>query len=504
MRRGTGGIAGDDYTRGVSDASRRARTTSARGVTPVRPSLLSATAVKNAVVVGAGPCGLLASLELVQNGASVTLVEQRNGYTRPIHWNVRADLLHRIAETCPGALQRVLERLGAIESAESIDATTTTLPPEKLEALRKDKPQRRVTIGPSGLVLQQKGVAAPPADAQRARFGGRTMLKSASVGQILTVDLENILFGELERIAAQPKGDRPSVTILRNHRLELVDSADKKGFKACTAYEVTERTEPGGKAVFAATGKRIRLGTPDLIVSCDGANSQMRTMAGIARTHVSAPTRFIAASIASAAISAEAPHGGLARRRYAEVTNPEDGKVHGLRQVVLGITTAPQSWVLVEVPPWVDLTTKEATADFFYAHAAPVVGRSEAELRKLPVTWGPNPFGIQQYISATAVHGENVIFAGDAVGSAHFLTSGGVMVATVPHIFALEKLLANLADGVPRKIALDRYDRWALAGTKEWLRLGFGEFGRRGAQTETFESAMAAALERLRHARGSA
>jgi hypothetical protein len=110
---------------------------------------------------------------------------------------------------------------------------------------------------------------------------------------------------------------------------------------------------------------------------------------------------------------------------------------------------------------------------------------------------------MQQFISATAVKGQNVIFAGDAVGNAHFLTSGGVMTAAVPHVFALEKLLANLADGVPRRRALDRYDKWTLAATKAWLKLGFKQFGRQGAQGETFESAMASALERLRTARGA-
>ncbi|HSI04612.1 MAG TPA: hypothetical protein VLC93_09055, partial [Myxococcota bacterium] len=60
------GPARDAYLR--SDPSRFARSTGPRGVPPVPPSLLSPTAVRNAVVVGAGPCGLLAALELVQNG----------------------------------------------------------------------------------------------------------------------------------------------------------------------------------------------------------------------------------------------------------------------------------------------------------------------------------------------------------------------------------------------------------------------------------------------------
>lgn len=499
MQTGARGNATDTYTKGTKDHSRHARTTGPRGVAPVRPSLLSPTAVKNAVVVGAGPCGLLAALELVQNGASVTLIEQRQAYTRPIHWNVRADLLHRIAETCPGALEKVMAKLGPIESVENIDATRTNVTPEQLEKLQKDRPNRKFIAGPDGLKWQQKGARNDQAaDAQLARFGGMQMLTSPSIGQILTFDLENILFAELKRLAQLPENSNtPRITILRGHRCELSPSPDKPGWSACTAYEIAERADASGKKSLEPTGKRVPLGTPDLVINSDGASSAMREAAGIAHTHVSPATRYISASIAIPQISADAPNGGLARRRYAELVNPADGSVHGVRQVVLGITTAPRSWVLVEAPPFVDLTTKEAADAFFYEHAARLLGMSQDELRKAPITWGPNPFTMQQYISATAVKGENVVFAGDAVGNAHFLTSGGVMTATVPHIRALEKLLANLADGVPRWLALDCYNRWTMAGTKAWLKLGHNEFGRLGDKHEPFESALAAALERL-------
>ncbi|HSI03395.1 MAG TPA: FAD-dependent monooxygenase, partial [Myxococcota bacterium] len=308
------------------------------------------------------------------------------------------------------------------------------------------------------------------------------------------------LFEEVQRLSKLPKGDHPSVTILRNHRCDLTDSRDKPGWSACNVYEVAERVAADGKVTFPATGKRFSLGTPDLIVNCDGANSVMREQAGIPRTHVSQATRFIAASIAATEITEHAPHGGVARRRYAELTNPKDGSLHGVRQVVLGSTTTPRLWVLVEVPLFVDLGNKEAVANYFHHHAALVVGRPLLDAR---ITWGPNAFTMQQFISASAVKGENVIFAGDAVGNAHFLTSGGVMTATVPHVFALEKLLANLADGVPRTRALDRYNKWTLMATKAWLKLGFKEFGRQGEHGDTFEAAMADALERLRTAGGA-
>jgi hypothetical protein len=73
------------------------------------------------------------------------------------------------------------------------------------------------------------------------------------------------------------------------------------------------------------------------------------------------------------------------------------------------------------------------------------------------------------------------------------------MTAAVPHIFALEKLLANLADGIPRKRALDRYNRWTIAATRAWIKLGWKEFGRQGEHAD-FDAAMASALERLRQA----
>ena len=450
---------------GFSDVDRleKPRTVGARNVAPA--------GIKSAVVLGAGPAGLISALELLQNGVQVTLVEKRDAYTRPIHFNIRAALLHRLADTAPEVVPKVLERLGGIERVEIVNTTITSLPADEIERLRRRYEGREVTVGPAGLRTSQPGPPIPTPDAALAGYDPRAMFASHSIGQIWCVDLEEILFAELQRQAAAGAPLR----VIR--KAESAVAVDRFG-----NYGVSVNGES--------------LGTPDLVVVAEGANSATREAENIPRTFISDGTTFVAGSIDGSAATDKAPHGGLVRLRYSEVKDPKTGELFGLRQVVVGHAKRAQSWCLTEVPPFIALQGNEAVDRYFRENAALVLERPVADVLKAHVSWGPSAFTMQQHMSKSAVKGNNMIFIGDAVGNAHFLTSGGLMTACVPHTFALEKLLADVAKGTPKREALREYNTLTMDATREWLRVGFAEFGRISVK-KNFNEALRAAYERL-------
>ncbi len=493
------GIAADTFARTATSADQ----VPVRPAGTVAPASLPPTAVKNAIVVGAGPAGLMAAMELLQNGANVTIVEQRDAYSRPIHFNVRGELLHHLAEKCPHLVDKILAKMGTIERAEIIDGTVTSLTDSQLADLRAAEPNREFTLTPYGLKIGQQPLGLPKPDATLATFGGRVMMESPSVGQIAVTELEEILYEELERMSKEPTtGSAPTVTILRDHRPEYVKDAE--GNYRVSVTRVRAEIQADGRPKWVAAGAKMNLPPADLVVVAEGANSETRNGAlgveKIERTFVSPGAVFIAGSIKGGAKTDKAPNGGLIRRRYAEMKDPATGEIHGIRQIIVGHAKLDRTWLLVEVPPFIKLEGKAAVEAYYREHAGYVSEMTPEQMATREIIWGPNPFVMQQFISKTAVQGNNLILIGDAVGNAHFLTSGGMNTACVPHSFALQTLLENLRAGVDRKEALKRYDLRAIAGTKEWLRVGYAEFGRQIAAAnfgQAFSEAFREARKRL-------
>ena len=427
-------------------------------------------AVREAVVLGGGPSGLMSAFNLLTHGAHVTIIEQRDGYNRPIHFNVRQSLLDQLAHFDPVLVPRVLDKLGVINRAEFIDATLG----QKIERTVPtiSKPDGRMRIA-----------------------AARTMMESPSVGQIKVSDLETILSQRLHEIAEEDiaRGRRPRVAILSNAQPDLAPAA---GDRYSVAAQPTEaRARPDGRTERVPVGRAVDLGTPDLIVVAEGAGSVSRDLLGVTRQATSPETRFIAGYL-------DRDSGGLIRRRYAETEADADGAVHGVRQIAVGHSKNAKTWSLVEVPANVKLETREEIRAYYVREVAKVLEISAAEAATVTIEWGPNPFRLQQWIADTAVPAANVVLVGDAVGNAHFLTSGGVMTAAVPHQQELDRYLsgrtsAGLTDAQQREI----YDKRVRAATLEWARLGIREFGRQ-VVAANFGSQFTELLAKLRREKG--
>jgi 2-polyprenyl-6-methoxyphenol hydroxylase-like FAD-dependent oxidoreductase len=403
--------------------------------------------VRSAVVLGGGPGGLMAAINLIKHGASVTVVELREGrYSRPIHFNIRQNMLDELAALDPELVKLVMERAGVIEQAEFIDATI---------GKRLENPPR--------------SFRAP--DAARAAPAPRQMLESSSVVQLKVSDLEEILSGYLSAIERRDREngrDPPRVKLMFDHDAELEDPGD--GHYRVTVHALETHVDEQGRSE-RVRGESLSIGAPDLVVVAEGANSATRRALHIKQNPTSPETRFVAGYL-------DTPSGGLLRRRYDEIADPATGEVSGVRQIQIGHSKKGKTWLLAEVPKHVQFESPADVERFYREQAALIMDRPREEVDRVEIEWGPNPFRLQQWISDRQTAGDNVILLGDAVGNAHFLTSGGVMTASVPHQIALSRLLDDIATGKRRDQALAFYGSFVRNATLEWARLGIREFGR--------------------------
>ena len=414
----------------------------------------SSNAVRNAVILGGGPAGLVSALTLLKNGARVTIVEQRDAYTRPINFALRQDLLDEIAYLAPDLLKPLFKKMGPVESIELTDMRT------------------------GEVVLVPPTVPKSP-DGAMGRFNPSAMLDSSHAALIRASDLEQILHGHLQKIMREDlaRGLTPRVRILENAQAGITET--RPGKYSVLVQEVSSRKGKSGRSERVPVGSPKELPSADLIIVAEGSNSGARQALGIRTRPTSPKTRFIAASI-------DYSVGGRIRSRYSEIADPRSGEIFGLRRTVMGNSVTGKSWVLVEVPPFLALETPKQVQDYFTSQIDGVLQMTKEQAARQRFESDPVQFELQQQIAERATAGDNVVLIGDAVGTAHFSPGAGMMTATVPHQQVLERLLHQLASSSSshRRAELLNYQLGVRQATLQWTRVGLRYFGRKTSAEE--------------------
>ncbi len=75
-----------------------------------------------------------------------------------------------------------------------------------------------------------------------------------------------------------------------------------------------------------------------------------------------------------------------------------------------------------------------------------------------------------------AVVGDNVVLAGDAVGTSHFKVAGGAATGITTHLASMNRFLDGVAQGQNRQLSLTQLDADLRASTLAWALHGLPEF----------------------------
>ena len=392
---------------------------------------------RKAVVSGLSAGGLLSAAVLAKAGYQVDAVELREGYTRQIQFSSRQALLDELASIDPKLSEKFLELAGHLEKG-----FVSTL------------------NGSQRVAARELPHAGDPTAVPRT---GEEMLSEVPIMLVEARAFEQVLLDYVKTL--------PNVTLHIGKRITLSEP-DEQGRHAVS---VTAREG----------GEPEALGTPDLVVVSEGANSATRAALHI-DTMVTSPQERIIAGVV------QQGSGGRLALKYDDQKRA-DGSTERILSMALGSLKLDKTWVLTEVPEDVsfdpgaglDPTSKEyrdahqAQVERYYRSEAALVMEqdvSEAELEGPFVGSRPTLFTLQQKMSNKATAGSNVVGLGDFVGNAHFIVGGGMAVAAVSHVERLKDLVFDLEMGVDKSAALAKYEQGALADTLAWGKRGIHEF----------------------------
>ncbi len=406
---------------------------------------------KTAVVSGLSAGGMVAAAILARSGYKVEAFDLRDSYTRNIVFGARQSLVDQLGAIDPKLAERFLELASPLT--------------------------RGIVVEKDG---KEKVYQRPPpesADPTRVPRSGEQMLEPSSALLIECKIFEQLLFEYLEA--------QPNVTIHRKSVIEL-SGPDENGNYSVAYKPARRRGEPDATPPTP-------LGTPDLVVVSEGANSATRRALGITSAPTSPEARFIAGLV----------HENSGGRVKVRDVAQEAGD--GAKEKLITVGLGPQglgkaTWVVTQVPKDVDfdpvsklgLSLDPASPEYrakqqelverHYRQSAALVLDTTTEALEGTQMEGPfegarpTMFTLQQRMSERATAGNNVLGLGDFVGNAHFTVGGGMMTAAVAHPERLKTLLLDLELGTDKATALEKYNQGAMEDTLAWGRRGIVEF----------------------------
>lgn len=341
--------------------------------------------IESVFVIGAGPGGLASAIKLAERGIKVTVVEARSDhYQRPHHLNLRQGALDSLADL--GALDSVMERSGWIIAEE----------------------HKGETIYPSTREADKDRVSGDPF----------TMLSSDSVVQVRIADVERALYDRARELGVKFEFH----TKARLHEIVKGDDADKYRVEL---QGVDDNLEPVGP---------VRdMGVPDLVIACDGANSETRRQLGIAFIEESEPRYYLGGHV-------EKDFGPFTRKMERPMP---DGFVQ--RLMVTGHAKYPSAWVSVQVQdPLEDLTPDQRVA-LLCESASAVMG---TRIEPRDIVWGGGQVTrVQDRRAEVAYAGLNVVLLGDAARTGDVWASGGLNLSLVTDVQNLCRMVDEVNRG---------------------------------------------------------
>lgn len=189
--------------------------------------------VQEVVVVGGGPGGLAAAIELAERGIKARVIEVRSAdYQRPHHLNARMSTLHSF------------EDYGIYEDVKEASGFSEELSPMKGRALKN----------------------------------GPQVIQSESVAQVRISDVEKALYKRAMELG---------VEYIPHHRV-VMGEPDENGMYSVRLEQVEV---VDGRVV--GTGKLSEVLHPDLVIGADGAGSPTRAALGIGLVDESDPRIYL-------------------------------------------------------------------------------------------------------------------------------------------------------------------------------------------------------------------
>jgi 2-polyprenyl-6-methoxyphenol hydroxylase-like FAD-dependent oxidoreductase len=377
---------------------------------------------KKAVVSGKSITGMMSALTLAKNGYYVDIYDQRDSYSRNIQWAGRQSLIDALASVDEKLYKKFIS-----EIAQPLENGSIHL---GADGSRKISKREEVKI----------------ADPNRIPKTGEEMIAEKS---IVTM--------EAKRFEAMLNGYLHTIPNIKQHKGSI------------------ELLEPDADGNY----KVLNHGTPSLIVIAEGANSKTRDKLGIESVLTSSSKLQIAGVI-------YLDSGGKMVKHWRN----EDGEIR--LTGTMGTKKAGKTWIVADIDNEKITPAQKYAFDqrFFKDKKQELIRKEFRRLAKdaleLPehIINSANidgaiagqdvaVFNLQQKLSNTATHGNNIILSGDAVGNNHWSVGGGMQIGAVSHnerlkYFIEKEKQINTSDKDEKKLALNQYSNGALNDTMAW------------------------------------
>ncbi len=378
---------------------------------------------RSALVVGAGPSGNAAAIELLLAGYSVDIVDARNpwNYSRPIQLSLKRTTLAQLDHL--GVLERLRDRITGTRFDKNDAVTHTRLSFEGWDGV---------------------------ADGSRLSAAG--FEKDPTVATVRLFDLETALFERALELGARP---------IANSTVEYVPKKNASG--AVESYELVVQRKSWDGEKLSPSGETLRF-QPDLAVLAEGANGRDRQTFGVSWKGDENPkTNLIAGLI-------DYPPDQAVRSDWHE----EEGQV--VRTAIMGHASG-KTWSLVQLPSGKELGTQEEIEHEFRRRTAEAMG---VDLGDAPLVFGGRSvFPVQDRVVSSAVFFSSpkqvIVGSGDINGVGTPLAGMGAQKGVTLDALNVRRLADTLAandGGNDRELALRRFNSAAIASVRVWHRTG--------------------------------
>ncbi len=417
---------------------------------PMQAPTSTKPALGQATVIGAGPTGLAQAALLLKRAKDVglthlTVVEKRTAYTRGVGLFFRQQTLDALRWLDKDSFAELEKRSGLTGKH---GYTQHRLGPHRQIA----SSDLRERIEASGTRFQKTVL-----DPNRHMADVADDMFQASPRAIITMrDLEEVLFDALPRLAKEA-----GVTLSVRRGVEANVKADAVDPSLMNVTLAGNETLPkqGLVLLTEGSGARVRSGlTTSPTVQATGP-AQRFLVVGLPG-HASAP-----------------PTSAENRTAFGVWTDPATGDKHRVRIGQGKNAGNGVRWTTVSVPDAVTFDTstpqaRQASQDAFFNRYAALVDATIKPDDDSRAGLAP----ISGTLVDSAVYGDNLVFAGDAVGTNHFKAAGGAATGITTHVASLNRFLDTMVHGTPRAAALAQLDHDLRASTLAWALHGLPEF----------------------------